>query len=154
MQKVGFYYWVRATVMFATLVGVIVLMYRLNISLTSGPAGSVQICPTRVSSVSVIGRAAVFQEDLRWYRAQAGGREELNPIAVEKWFSEYCTVSAEAAPAPSKESVPVLTVAYVAGLPVTLRQSEDVFTLGNIHFRSAQLKEAIDALTRLPAKNP
>lgn len=155
MQKVGVYFWVRVTVMIITLVGVIFLMYRLNGPSAGRAANAVQLCPTRVSSVSVIGRAAVFQEDLKWYRAQAGGREELNPIEVEKWFSKYCTVTAEPVQAPSGEATPVMTVAYVAGLPITLKQSGDgIFSWGDVHFRSAKLDEAIQALTSLPAKKP
>lgn len=151
--------------MMISLVAVVSTIYKLNnpgtrglleIMAGMGSANKVKLCPTRVSSVSVIGKAALFQEDLKWYRTHSGEREELDPIAVEMWFSEYCTVRSEPAEKPGDGSQPVMTMAYVAGLPITLQMSESgVFTFNNVHFRSSKLKEAIQAIGEIPkASNP
>lgn len=148
--------------MMITLSAVVYTIYTLNNPGTKGifqliaemnqPSHQrVNVCPTRVSSVSVIGKAALFQEGLKWYRTLAGTRQELDPIAVEKWFSEYCTVGSELAPAPADNSLPIATFAYVAGLPVTLQQSgSGIFTMNGIHFRSQKLVEAIESIATLP----
>jgi hypothetical protein len=143
-----------------SLIAVVSTIYKLNhpgtrglleIMAGIGSPNKVRLCPTRVSSVSVIGKTALFQEDLKWYRTEGGQREEVDPIAVEMWFSEYCTVKGEPAEKPPGESQPVMTLAYVAGLPVTLQVAENgVYTLGKAHFRSAKLNEAIKTLTELP----
>ena len=151
MQKLGRYFWVRVVVMVFSLAGVIALIYKLG-----QPAhNTVTLCPTRVSSLSVIGRAAVFQEGMKWYRTHGSGeRTELDPIAVEKWFAEYCSVdvekiSGETAPVQS-QGEPIITIAYVAGLPITLRQSDDgVFHWGAHNFRSPKLTEGIARLLEL-----
>lgn len=161
--SLGAYFWVKVTMMMVTLAAVIYTIFTLNNPGTKGifqliaemnqpSKNRVNVCPTRVSSISVIGKAALFQEDLKWFRTLEGTRQELDPIAVEKWFSEYCAVGSEPAPAPSDNSLPIATFAYVAGLPVTLQQSESgVFTMNGFHFRSQKLVEAIESISTLPA---
>jgi hypothetical protein len=160
MHKLGIYFWIRVCVMTISLGAVVATIYKLNhpgsrglleMLAGVGSPNKVKLCPTRVSSVSVIGKTAVFQEDMKWYRTQAGEREELDPVAMEMWFSEYCTVKSEPTEKPAGDSQPVLTLAYVAGLPVTLQMADNgVFTLGKAHFRSVKLAEAIQALTEIP----
>lgn len=152
--KVGFYYWVRVGVMILSLVGIIMLMKKMNSpGVFAGPATneSVDICPTRVSSVSVIGRFAVMQDGLNWYRTgDANGRTELDPVAVEKWFGVNCNLPALKEGA-NDGATPLLTVAYVSGLPATLLVNADgVFTFNRLHFRSPELSRAIRALDSLP----
>jgi hypothetical protein len=161
--KLGVYFWLKVSMMMVTLVAVLYTIYALNnpgtknlIELLAGASGQgaqsrVKLCPTRVSSISIIGKTALFQDGLKWFRTTEGQRQELDPIAVEKWFSEYCTVGSEPASPPASQPQPVVTFAYVAGLPVTLQQSEGgVFTLNGVHFRSEKLVEAIQAVTTLP----
>lgn len=161
MYKLGVYFWIRVSVMAVTLIAVVATIYKLNNPGSRGlleslaglgsSANRVKLCPTRVSSVSVIGKTALFQEELKWYRTRDGMREELDPIAVEMWFSEYCTVRSEPAEKPATDSQPVMTLAYVAGLPVTLQVSESgIFTWNGNHFRSPKLNEAIQALSDIP----
>lgn len=142
----------RVGVMILTLVGVILLMKKMNSPNAFSTAGneSVNLCPTRVSSLSVIGRFAIVQEGLNWYRTGDSGRTELDPVAVEKWFGQNCKVSATKEGA-NEGATPLVTLAYVSGLPMTLLVSGDgVFTFNQSHFRSLELSQAITALEHLP----
>lgn len=152
--KVGFYYWVRVGVMILSLIGSIMLMRKLSKPGALGGVAatdSVDICPTRVSSVSVIGRFAIMQDGMNWYRTGGPeGRTELDPVAVEKWFAANCRVNA------SKEGTnagasPLMTLAYVSGLPMTLLVNGDgIFSLNGTHFRSGDLSQGINELENLP----
>ena len=169
MYKLGIYFWIRVGVMAMSLTAVLLTIHHLNNPQSGGLLGvyryfngtktggeSIRLCPTRASSVSVIGKAAVFQESLKWYRAGEGERTELDPIAVEKWFSEYCTIHAQPSTKPDGELQPVATVAYVSGLPSTLMQAADgTFLWQDKYFRSDELNQAFQALIQLPeARTP
>jgi hypothetical protein len=137
--------------MVLALAGILTLMKKLNMPGALGGGDSVDICPTRVSSVSLIGRFAIVQDGMTWYRTGNGQRTELDPVAVEKWFGEYCQVSARKVPA-NDAAAPLLTLAYVSGLPLTLMvNAEGVFTFNRSHFQSAELAQAITALEHLPS---
>ena len=160
--KLGVYFWVRVAVMIVALVGVLSLMSRLRGGsggtadlVPAVSAGFLRLCPTRVASVSLIGKTAVFQDGLKWFRtgsATGGGeRQELDGVAVEKWFSSYCSIPIEEAAAPGPGSQPLLTLAYVSGLPMTLSLSPDgVFSWKDRSFRSPKLNEALQSLNELP----
>ena len=150
--KVGIYFWIRVGVMAAALFGVITIMKRLNQPGALGAGNeAVNLCPTRVSSVSMIGRFAIMQDGLKWYRTGDGGeRTELDPVAVEKWFGENCQLSGAKEEA-SPGGTPLMTLAYVSGLPATILMSADgVFSMNKSHFRSQDLLRAITALEHLP----
>ncbi len=151
-QKVGIYFWVRVIVMCAALVAVITIMFRLN----SPPSSELNICPTRVSSVAVIGSMALMQDGMTWYRAKGGQREELEPVAVEKWFGLHCKVDIEAVSGPApKETHPWVTLAYVSGVPKTVQRAEDIYMWDGRYFRSTELTQAMTELESLPsAKKP
>ena len=138
--------------MIASLIGTITIMRRLGMPAATTTAESkVNICPTRVSSISVIGRFAIMQDGMRWFKTGEGdGRVELDPVAVEKWFSQNCKVASTPEGA-NEAPTPLLTFAYVSGLPSTLMVNEaGVFTLGQEHFRSLELSQAITQLENLP----
>lgn len=148
-QKVGVYFWVRVVVMCAALVAVIAIMFKLN----SPKSHELNLCPTRVSSVSLIGSLAIIQDGMTWFRAAQGERKELDQVAVEKWFGLHCMIDIEAVkgPAPSDMN-PLITFAYVSGSPVTLQRSGDIFMLHGQYFRSNELTEALKELESLPVK--
>jgi hypothetical protein len=148
--QVGIYFWVRVGVMVLALAGVLTLMKKLDMPGALGGGDSVDLCPTRVSSVSLIGRFAIIQDGMTWYRTGDGNRTELDQVAVEKWFGEYCQVTATKV-ASNDGAAPLLTLAYVSGLPLTLMvNAEGVFTFNRSHFQSAELTQAITALEHLP----
>jgi hypothetical protein len=149
--KVGLYFWVRVGVMILALVGILTLMRKMN---APSVAQSVDLCPSRVASLSVIGRFAILQDGKQWYRTGDGGeRVQLDSTAVEEWLKSGCTVTASFEGANS-DAKPLLTLAYASGLPATLMVNEDgVFTLNQSHFRSLQLSQAITALEHLPTAN-
>lgn len=160
-KKVGGFFWFRVAMMAIALSAVIWTIYTLNTPgartplevLAGVPESSFNLCPTRVSSVSVVGRAAVFQDSLKWYKVEGGERRELDSVAVEKWFAHYCKVAAHPVPKPAGDSKPVVTLAYVAGSPVTLRQSADgVFSWQNYHFVSEALSKGLDELFEIPTR--
>ncbi len=146
----------RVGVMILSLVGSIMLMRKLNKpgALGGGVAASedIDLCPTRVSSVSMIGRFAIKQDGMDWFRTgDAAGRTELDPVAVEKWFGSFCRVKA-AKQESNENATPLVTIAYVSGLPMTLLMNPDgVFSLNGAHFRSLELAQGITALETLPA---
>lgn len=148
-QEIGIYYWARVGVMICSLLGVLYIMNHLNLGHDTSPS-SVTLCPTRVSSVAVIGKAALMQDGLQWYRTQDGQREELDPVAVEKWFSQYCTIAAEPASKP-ESAQPWITWAYVSGSPKTVQQATDgVYVFEGRAFRAPALMQAVQDLENLP----
>lgn len=153
MVKIGPYYWVRVAVMVITLVGVVTVMKRFSVVKPS--ESSVDLCPTRVSSMSVVGRFAVLQDGMKWYRAEGGERKELDSIAVEKWFSEYCKLESKTVEK-AEGQTPLLTLDYVSGDPKTLNMTPDgIFTWEGRTFSSPELASAISALELLPiSKKP
>ena len=133
--------------MILALVGVLTLMRKMN---TPSPQ-VVDLCPSRVTSLSVIGRFAILQDGDQWYRTGDGGpRVQLDPTAVEVWLKSSCSVAASFEGANS-DAKPLLTLAYASGLPATLMVNEDgIFSLNQSHFRSLQLSQAITELEHLP----
>jgi hypothetical protein len=146
--KVGLYFWVRVGVMILALIGVLTLMRKMN---APNATNSVELCPSRISSISVIGRFAILQDDNQWYRTGEGGeRLQLDSTAVDEWLKSSCTVPVSFEGANS-DAKPLLTLAYISGLPATLMVNEDgVFTFHQAHFRSLQLSQAITSLENLP----
>lgn len=141
--------------MVLALIGVITLMRKMDKpGVFSGGAANeaVDLCPTRVTSVSVIGKFAIMQDGMNWYRTGGPqGRTELDPVAVEKWFGGNCKVTASTEAA-NEGATPLLTLAYVSGLPATLLMSADgIFTFNRAHFRSQELLKAVSDLETLPA---
>lgn len=151
-QKVGVYFWVRVAVMCLALVGIIVIMYKLNVP----DSAEFNVCPTRVTSIAVIGEMALIQDGMTWYRSKAGERIELDQVAVEKWFSANCQVAIQAVSGAAPENAhPFVTFAYVSGTPVTLQKSGEVYVYGDRYFKSEQLEKAVVQLAELPpAKKP
>lgn len=146
-QKVGIYFWIRVIVMGCTLAAVLIIMYRLN----TPSLRELNVCPTRVSSISVIGSMALIQDGMTWFRTKEGQREELDPIAVEKWFGEHCKVEIESVSGVApKETRPWITFAYIAGSPVTIQQAGDILMLNGRYFRSSELTQATAELESLP----
>lgn len=151
-QKVGLYFWIRVAVMCAALIGVVIIMYKLNVP----DSAEFNVCPTRVTSIALIGDLALIQDGMTWYRSKGGERVELDQVAVEKWFLANCKVAIEAVSGePPKNTHPLVTFAYVSGTPVTLQKSADVFTYSGTYFRSEHLNKALAQLAELPpAKKP
>ncbi|HMN67412.1 MAG TPA: hypothetical protein PKC28_02640 [Bdellovibrionales bacterium] len=167
MEKIRPTYWIRPIIMTATLIAVMSIIYKIKQQgggfFTGAPMvegrehvsrTAVHLCPTRVSSLSVIGKFAILQDGMKWYRSRDGQREEVNQIAVEKWFSEHCTVKADLMDMPPTAAVtaPIVTLAYVSGEPVTLQRSADgLFALGKNYFRSPELEAALESLEQIPS---
>ena len=138
--------------MMCTLVAVVTIMYRLN----TPASHELNICPTRVSSISVIGSMALIQDGMIWFRTKNGQREELDPIAVEKWFGAHCSMAIEAVSGTApKDTRPWVTLAYVSGLPLTIQREQNIFMFGGRYFHSEELTQAVAELESLPpAKKP
>jgi hypothetical protein len=151
-QKLGVYFWVRVAVMCAALVGVVLIMFKLN----TPDAAEFNLCPTRVTSIALIGETAVIQDGMTWYRLESGQRKELDQVAVEKWFSAHCKIAIQAVSGQApQETHPWATIAFVSGSPVTLQRADSVFTFDGRYFHSAQLVQAMTELKALPeAKKP
>jgi len=151
-QKLGIYFWVRVAVMCAALVAVVLIMFKLN----TPDSAEFNICPTRVTSIALIGDSALMQDGLTWYRLKNGQRQELDQVAVEKWFSANCKVAIEAVSGEApKETHPWATIAYVSGSPITLQRADSIFMSNERYFRSEHLIQAMSQLQALPeAKKP
>jgi hypothetical protein len=151
-QKLGVYFWVRVIVMCAALVGVVWIMFKLN----TPDAAEFNLCPTRVTSIALIGETAVIQDGMTWYRLENGQRKELDQVAVEKWFLANCKIAIQAVVGDApKETHPWATIAFVSGSPITLQRADSIFTFDGRYFRSQQLTQAMTELQALPeAKKP
>jgi hypothetical protein len=118
---------------------------------TSGK--SINLCPTRVTEIAVHGGVSVVQEGMAWFRKMNGQLEELDPIAVEKWFGRHCVVDADAAEAPTGSGETLATLAFVSGPPRALFSTNaGVFTWNEQAFTSAELAEALKTLADLPIR--
>jgi len=54
----------------------------------------VEMCPTRVKKIEVVGGTSVTQDTGgNWIRESDGKREELASLPVERWLSENCTIT-------------------------------------------------------------
>lgn len=154
-------YWIRVVVMIITLFGVIIVMRKLNPNSDhSSPSLSwlglsssqiVNLCPTRVVGLKGTNGVALLNEDMKWYRYSSDGKAvEVDPVAVEKWFSEHCMVQAEKTDAASG-SVEIMTVFFVNGDTSPLgRATTGEFSFMGQNFKSPQLDRAISALEGLP----
>lgn len=142
------YFWVRIGVMVVSFFAVVGLIYKLN---QFSPSDlTLILCPTRVSAINTADGKGIVQEGMRWYRRNNGNLEELDPVAVEKWFGKHCKVAIE--PVAKADSTGVLFVVnFVSGPPETLYMAgEGLFRWQNRTFKSVQLEEALNSLKDLP----
>lgn len=142
------YFWVRIGVMVLSFFAVVGLIYKLN---QFSPSDlTLILCPTRVSAINTADGKGIVQDGMRWYRRNNGNLEELDPVAVEKWFGKNCKVAIE--PVSKAESTGVLFVVnFISGPPETLYVAGDgLFRWQNRTFKSQQLEEAMNSLKDLP----
>lgn len=161
----GTKYWARVFMMCVTLAAVLWAMYFLNRSRKQryyvppgahvvyrvGDADTIVICPTRVTSLETADGQRVVEEHMKWMRESAGSRQELNAIAVEKWFGSNCSVKIRPGDSGS-DFKPVLHLTLVDGQKETLEVGNNGdFRLNGREFVSPQLTEALRKLPSLPA---
>lgn len=107
---------------------------------------NVSWCDTRVTSIEFEPGQKIFQEGYKWYSQTAGqSPTELNFLAVEKWFAEYCKVKAKNA-----SDVPASGIAAV--IEFIDGRREMIKTAGNGLFRwrdrsfeSTELEQGLEA---------
>lgn len=163
----GMNYWFRVGMMCVSLFAVLILMRQMNTAARPGTVNplarffgvkpshvaEVDLCPTRVTRIEA-GPVAIFEEKMKWYRqGEAGAREKLDDVAVEKWFGRNCTLSGPKVSA-SADVQAALKVFFVSGEPLTLLQSA---TAGEYEWRgqpfsSPKMGEALRELKELPAE--
>ncbi len=142
------YFWVRIGVMMVSFFAVVGLIYKLN---QFSPSDlTLILCPTRVSAIHTAEGKGIVQDGMRWYRRNNGNLEELDPVAVEKWFGKHCKVEIE--PVKMADSSGVLAVVnFISGPPETLYIAGDgLFRWKNRTFKSQQLQDAFNSLNNLP----
>lgn len=142
------YFWARIAVMVASFFAVIGMIYKFN---QFSPSDlTLILCPTRVSAINTVDGKGIVQEGMRWYRRNNGNLEELDPVAVEKWFGKHCKVGIE--PVQKADSTGVLFVVnFISGPPETLYMAGDgLFRWKNRTFKSQQLQDALNSLKDLP----
>jgi len=147
-KEITTYFWVRVGVMFASLVAVLFSIWKLN---QFGPEDlTMVLCPTRVSSIATADGQGIVQEGMKWYRRKNGNLEELDPVAVEKWFAKNCRINIE--PHKKAEAAGVVFVAsFVNGPPETLYMAgEGLFRWKDKTFKSKHLEDAMSSMKDLP----
>jgi hypothetical protein len=166
---VGVMYWVRVVVMVFAFVGVMTVMRQLNtatkrgsgtplVEILTGPKPEIEngldLCPTRVLEMHMIGGPLFFQKNLKWFMRLGAQEQELDQIAMEKWFSANCHI--EITPTPSvSDAEPILKVTFVSGEPASLMSSPDGFVWRGRKFKSKQLQKALQELiSNIPAHQP
>ncbi len=110
-------------------------------------------CDTRISAIEREGAPTLRQVKLKWLW-ETTPPQELNFIAVEKWFGRNCKVKVERL-APDRfdeaSQKPAMLVHFIKGPAETLfRVGEDLFKWRQEIFRSSELKEALVDLENLP----
>jgi hypothetical protein len=152
-MKVNRWYWLRAVILILAFAGSVYAIRNLDQTRKSQRGASVNLCPTRVKEISVAGGMKLVQDGMAWYRKAGGRMEELDPIAVEKWFGRHCVVAADAAETPTGAGAELATLAFVSGPPqVLFGTSAGVFTWMNQAFTSAELADALKSLSELPIR--
>jgi len=151
-MNVNFWFWFRAVAMCLGLVGTITAIRNLNqFKEPEVPPGSVNLCTTRITVISTPDGMRVSQEGLTWFRKTADRLEELDPIAVEKWFGRHCVVDAEPAKIDKDAKVAAL-ISFVSGLQTPLVSANGVYRWNGHEFTSAELTEALKTLADLPLR--
>lgn len=152
-MNVNFWFWLRAFAMFLGLIATIVAIRNLNqFKAADAPVAKVNLCPTRVTAITTASGVSVMQEGMAWFRKNDGRMEELDPIAVEKWFGRHCMVSAERAAA-GAETQPLATIAFVSGPEQTLFSAgSNAFQWMDQIFHSQELTEALKSLEEIPIR--
>lgn len=154
-MRVNRWYWIRAGIMTLAFIGSVLAIRHLDLTRSSGEGrkDSVNLCPTRVKQIHVKGGISVVQDGMAWYRKTNGRMEELDPIAVERWFGSHCVVDADPAEAPTGSGEEFATLAFVAGPPqILFSTGAGVFTWMDRAFTSAELTEALKNLPELPIR--
>jgi hypothetical protein len=156
----GTAYWFRVGMMALALGAVLFIMRRLNQTPSSWMSGHktsastvIQLCPTRVTRLEA-GDLVLFEKDMTWYRQGEGSSaRRLDPVAVEKWFSQNCTLNATRV-SPSADVHNALKVFFVSREPeMLLRSAGGEYEWMGISFSSGQMDEALNALPNLPTKD-
>lgn len=151
-MKVNTWFWIRAFLMFCGLVGAITAIRSLN-QFKDNAMARINLCPTRITVITTADGVSVVQEGMTWFRKISGRMEELDPIAVEKWFGRHCVVDAEPTSTPGTTSAPVATIAFVSGPEQILFDvGNGVFKWMGQEFTSAELTAALQSLTEIPLR--
>lgn len=148
-MKVNFWYWFRAFVMTCGFIGTVIAIKRLD----KTSARVVDLCPTRVTAIEFPDQVSIQQDGLYWYRKANGRFEEIDPIAVEKWFAQYCRLNVSAlGDAGDTSLAPVATLAYVSGPPQILGTTGELLSFMGKTFKSDSLKAALSDLREAPIR--
>lgn len=109
-------------------------------------------CETRVTNLMQPGVFQLSQEGRNWIEERPEGQRVVDFIAVEKWFTRFCTLGIEPVEGRTSEDFkPVFMVKFVDGRTEILRQSsEGHFAWKGQVFLSSELLEAFQALHALP----
>lgn len=162
----GTMYWVRVGFMLITLAVVISTMRYMQTSKpTTSPIAKfimggesdgqkLVLCPTRVTWIETTSGMRVQQDDMRWTRVIADHHDELNTIAVEKWFGRNCSLKALKTTG-GEGFTPILKVGYVSGETATLeRAPTGEYLWQGEKYISDGLDGALRTLAELPVGTP
>ncbi len=153
-MKVNFWYWLRAFIMVCALIVTIFIIRKLDRTRPAhDDSATINLCPTRVTAISQNSGTTVVQDGLAWFRKINGGMEELDPIAVEKWFGRNCKVKVEFEKDAAVSGAPVATLAFVSGPPqVLIVSAAGIYSWMGQAFRSQELEGALKDLKDLPLR--
>jgi hypothetical protein len=161
----GIFYWVRTFVMVLAFAGTVFVIREMNQPVSesrlrlfsflgSPPDPSlvvVNLCPTRISKLTLADGTVILQRGLDWTRVTGAGEVKLDQVAVEKWFSAYCLFEAKKTSASADVST-VLTLEYVTGPAQTLIKSAGGdFEWAGRPFRSDKMAQALAGVNTFPA---
>jgi hypothetical protein len=111
---------------------------------------TVTLCPTRVLAIEQKGLFRLEQKGMEWISKTNEGMS-LNQVAVEKWFGEFCEISAMATGGQKSPHLnPLLSFEYVDGDTEELLVSPTgTFVWKDQVFQSTELLTAISQLKAL-----
>lgn len=108
-------------------------------------------CETRVVELEMPGRFRLYETGSRWFIERSGHSQEVNAMAVEKWFGRHCSLNVEVAAPASTEPSPGLIVRFVNGKDETFEHTgTGIYRWMNRDFKSPELEAALGYLTELP----
>lgn len=161
----GTMYWIRVGMMILTFAVVVMAMRNLQstkptasplakLIMGTGDSEKFVLCPTRVTALETPAGLHVRETGMKWTRSAGGPEEELDPIAVEKWFGRNCSVSGKKSES-GEGFTPVLKLSLVNGETKTLaRAGSGEYLWNGIRFVSTALDQALRDLSEIPARAP
>ena len=123
-------------------------------SFIGAPSEKMQLlnwCETRVSALDLANGRRVYQKGMKWFADGPMESGQLDMIAMEKWFGNYCEVPVRRHAGRIQAKALVATVEFIDGVRLDIRaDGQGLMSLKGHVFASEVLESAFLELMELP----